>query len=697
MILSLLLTLLLSSPKELLTPLVRPFTGTDGGAWTSPAAAYPFGMMQLGPDTGTDGYSYGDSLICGFSHEHFSGIRISDYPGLRMMPTTGYTADTLDRAKYSSGFSHSREKAEPGLYEVLLNNGVHVRLTVGERSGMQEYTFPAGVTPQVVIDLGENYDPKGSAILVSGTTVHGARKGVDGPVTYFSIEFTEAFTVGHSSSRGVVLNFPARRYERIILARSGISSCDVTGAQLNMAFNCYDTFDEMLADTRDEWNRFLGTVECPFEDLTRRRIFYTALYHCALHPSIYSDVNGHYSGMDGKIWELASGERHSGFLLWGTFRGLHPLLFRLTPELSGDFLRSMLFIYKEKGTMPLCEIKGCEIDWMTGYHSAPIIAGALAEGQSDFDVKAALTALVRSSMRGPESLKSFREHGVVLADGSTQSVSATLEYAYDDWCVAQVAKWLAEHSLPGKEKDNYWKIYDRFMVSAQYWRNVYDPKTGFMRARLGGRWAEPFDPDAESLHYSCGTARQNSFFVPHDIAGLMRASGGSGRLCEKLDSLFDGGHYDHSLPPLHHTPWMYALAGKNARTRERVGKIMEDCYKDSPDGLCGYDFGGTLSAWYVLSAQEKFPVCPGAPLGSVTFVPKTIVVNPVFEMSSDTFRDSLRVSLSGEGNIWWRADSLDYQLYTGPFTVKESCTLQAYGSVGGTNSFITESKVTKLP
>ena len=697
MVLSLIITLLLSSPKELLTQLVQPFTGTDGKGWTSPAAAYPFGMMQLGPDTNPDGYCYSDSLICGFSHEHFDGVRISDYPGLRMMPTTGYYADTLDRARYSSPYSHAHEKASPGYYEVLLGNGVHVRLTVGERSGMHEYTFAAGVSPQVIIDLGENASLDESAILVSGTTVHGARKGQEGPTTYFAIEFDTHFTVSLSSRRGVVLNFPARRYEQKIVARSGISSCNATGAQLNIVYNSYENFDEMLSDTTDEWNRLLGAVRCPFEDLSSKHIFYTALYHCALHPAIYSDVGGRYCGVDGNIRELASGERHSGFLLWGTFRGLHPLLFRLTPELSGDFLRSMLYIYMEKGTLPRCEVKGCELDWREGYHSAPIIAEALANGQTNFDVKAALSALIKSSMRGSESLRSFREHGVVLADDADQSVSATLEYAYDDWCVAQVAKWLAEHSLPGKERDNYWRIFDRYMVSAQYWRNVYDPKTGFMRARLGGRWAEPFDPDAQSRHYSVGTARQNSFFVPHDIAGFMRASGGSKRLCEKLDSLFDKGHYDHSILPLHHTAWLYGLAGKEARAKERVKKIMEEDYSDSPDGLCGPDLGGSLSAWYVLSALEEYPICPGASPGSVTFVPKTIVVNPVFEMASDSFRDSLVVSVSGEGNIWWRADTLDYHLYKGPFTVKESCTLQAFGSIGGTDSFITESKVKKLP
>lgn len=697
MILTLLLTLLLSAPAEILTPLVKPFTGTDGKGNTSPAACYPFGMIQLGPDTCQDGYCWSDSLICGFSHSHFSGARIPDYPGMRMMPTVGYTLDTLDRTKYSSRYSHAQEKASPGYYQVFLQDtGIQVRLTVGERSAMHEYTFPPGVAPQIIIDLGEDCNLEGSAVLTDGMNVFGARRGKDGPISYFAIEFDTAFAVTNTK-RGIVLGFNSRRGERVITARVGISSCEVSSAQLNLRNNRYETFGEMLSDTQEEWNRFLGVAPCPYEDEERRHIFYTALYHCALHPSIFSDVNGHFCGMDGKIWELSEGDRHTGFLLWGSFRGLHPLLYRLTPEMSGDFVRSMLYISKEKGTMPSCEMQGFELNYMNGYHSAPVIAEALSNGQTDFDVKAALAALVKSSMRGPKALKSFREHGAVLADDAQMSVSATLEYAYDDWCLAQVAKWLAERSLPGSERDNFWRIYDRYMTSAQYWRNVFDPETGYMRARENGRWAEPFDPDAESPHYSCGTARQNSFFVPHDIAGLMRAYGGTRRLCECLDSLFDKGHYDHSLLPMHHIPGLYSLAGKDKRAKERTAKIMEECYSDSPDGLCGPDLGGALSAWYVLNAIDDCPVCPGVSKGTVTFVEKTIVVNPVFKMSSDSFRDSLEVSLSGEGDIWWRADTLDFHRYKGPFHIKESCTLQAFSSIGERESFLTESKVTKLP
>jgi len=703
---------------------VNPFVGTAAHGHTFPGAAFPFGMMQLSPDTrpdpgdwdGCSGYHYSDSLILGFSHTHLSGTGCSDLCDVLVMPAVGYTADTLDSRLYSSPFSHSREKASPGYYEVFLEKPqVTARMTVSERTGMHDYTFPAGVTPQIVIDLKHRDRLIDSELKIKGNVVYGKRESKSwskDQSVYFAMIFSEGFKVRYKSDTGAVLDFPMTRAQRRISIKVGISSVSAEGAMLNLMHHDYENFNDMALDARDEWERFLETAVCPFSDERQKRIFYTALYHCAIHPSVYSDADGRYRGMDGRIWETKVGPRYTVFSLWDTFRGLHPLLAELSPDLAVDFINSMISVYVESGRLPVWELQGYETDCMIGYHSASVIADALARGLDGFDVKLALKALLASSRREDHGLGSFRRNGLVIADDEHESVSKTLEYAYDDWCVAQVAKYLMDRTLPGQERDGYAQIYDSYMTSAQYWRNVFDPSTGFMRARLNGCWLTPFDPRQVNNHYTEGNAWQYSFFVPHDVVGLMRAQGGPSKLCAKMDSLFSApsdltgrdqvditgriGQYAHGNEPSHHIPWLYALCGRPERGKEVADRIMSELYSDGPDGLCGNDDCGQMSAWYVLSALGRYPVCPGTELGSLTYVPKTITVNPVFDMPSDRFRDSMSVSVKGEGRLFYSIDSSVFVPYEGPFTVRESCKLRAYAVLGGTRSFTTVSTVSRV-
>ena len=718
-----LLSLLLAAA---LTGYVNPLVGTDAHGHTFPGAVAPFGMVQLSPDTrpkagdwdGCSGYHYSDSLIWGFSHTHLSGTGCDDWCDVLLMPGDGSP----------SAFSHTREKAAPGYYEVFLEGPqAGVRLTAGRRVGMHEYSFPAGTRPQITLDLRHRDPLDGWRITPRKDGCSGWRRSSSwtrGQDVYFWMEFSAPARCRLlDGGRRAVFSFSPKEIRRssrrmtgegrqmtemTITVRVGISSVSEENARQNLLSEYPASFEALLAATQAAWEAYLGKLECPWGDEEHRRRFYTALYHTGIHPSLYSDANGEYRGMDRQVHRADGWERYTVLSLWDTFRGEHPLLWEIEPERSYDFLKTFLSIYDEGGKLPVWELSGYETDCMIGYNAAPVIADALARGFTDFDVEKALEALLASSKRTDFGLGSFRANGLVLADDEHESVSKTLEYAYDDWCTAQVANYLGRMD-----------VYEEYMRSAQYWRNVFDPSTGFMRARLNGRWVSPFDPREVNNHYTEANAWQYSLFVPQDLGGLIEALGGPEALEHRLDEMFDGpegntgrtqaditgtiGQYAHGNEPSHHVAYLYDFAGRPDKRRSRVEQILETLYTSAPDGLCGNDDCGQLSAWYVLSARGRYPVCPGLPSSfagltgeSITRIPKTIVTNPAFEMQSDIFTDSLRVALSGEGTLWYRIGDGEFRRYEGPFTVYEPCVMEAYAQLGARRSFITRSRVHQI-
>ncbi len=686
---------------SLLLQYADPMVGTDAHGHTFPGACAPFGMIQLSPDTrpkagdwdGCSGYHYSDSLIFGFSHTHLSGTGCDDWCDVLITPGSG-----------PSRFSHSREKASPGYYEVWLKDSrVKARLAAGRRVAMHEYRFRGRQKPSVTLDL-RHRDPLDSFAIhfgpdwVSGCRVSSSwarRQHV-----YFYIEFSAPVSCElQDDGRKAVISFDNRR----IQLRSAISSVSEEGAKANLRSEYPASFKSLKRSTQQEWERYLGKLECPWKDREHRRRFYTALYHTGIHPSLYSDADGSYRGMDGKVHRADGWERYTVFSTWDTFRGEHPLLFEIEPERSMDFIRSMISVYEENGKLPVWELSGWETDCMIGYNSAPVIADAVARGLTDFDVEKAFEAMVASSLRPEYGMDSFRRNGLVLADDEHESVSKTLEFAYDDWCVAQVAAYL------GKTEE-----YLAYMRSSQYWRNVFDPSTGFMRARLNGRWFSPFDPREVNNNYTEANSWQYSFFVPQDVPGLTRALGGKKALEDRLDALFSApegntgrsqaditgciGQYAHGNEPSHHIPCLYAFTEHPEKLQSTVGRILETLYSSAPDGLCGNDDCGQMSAWYVLSALGRYPLCPGAvqAAGKMPEV-KPIVTNPAFEMEGDIFAGSMTVGLSGEGELFYRINGKGtFRRYEAPFVLNDACTLEAYAEKDGERSYTTRSTVYKI-
>jgi len=670
--------------------------GTDAHGHTFPGAVYPFGMVQLSPDTrprsgdwdGCSGYHYSDSLIFGFSHTHLSGTGCDDWCDILVTPGDG-----------PSRFSHSTEKASPGYYEVYLEDaGVLARMTVGRRCGVHEYAFDAGVGPKLTVDL-RHRDYLEEGILHTGPGWCSGKRVSSSwarrQTVYFYMEFSAP---GEAAVSGTKAVFSFR--ERKVTVRAAISSVSEDAAKANLHTDYPASFNAVLRSTEKAWKQYLGKLRCPYKDKEHRRRFYTALYHTGIHPSLYSDSDGRYRGMDGKVHKAEGWERYTVFSTWDTFRGEHPLLCMIEPERTVDFIKTMISIYEENGKLPVWELSGYETDCMIGYNSAPVIADAIARGITGFDVEKAYEAMKASSMRPEHGMESFRRNGFVLADDEHESVSKTLEFAYDDWCVAQVAAYL------GKTED-----YAYYMRGSEAWRNVFDPSSGFMRARLNGRWYTPFDPREVNNNYTEANSWQYSFFVPHDIDGLIGAMGGRDAFEKKLDALFDGpegntgrtqaditgciGQYAHGNEPSHHIPYLYNAAGRPDKAEKRVRQIMETLYSSAPDGLCGNDDCGQMSAWYVLSSLGLYPVCPGR-TGAPDTAVRRLVTSPVFIMENDIFADSLKVGLEGEGAVFFRVDGGDFRPYEGPFTIRKTCTLEAFSRTDAGESVITRSRVYRI-
>jgi predicted alpha-1,2-mannosidase len=601
--------------------------GTGGHGHTFPGAIVPFGMVQLSPDTrltgwdGCSGYHYSDSIIHGFSHTHLSGTGISDYGDVLLMPTVG-----RPDKPYPSHFSHQNEKASPGFYSVRLDDGnIFVELTATARAGMHRYTFPATNEANVIIDLAHRDKVLDSDLRVNGNMIVGWRRSqawARDQVVYFAIEFSQPFTEHGSENLRGFFRFDARN-GKPILVRVGISAVSAEGALKNLRAEInHWNFDKVRSDAVAAWNAELRKITVTGGADAQLTNFYTAIYHAMTAPNIFMDVDGRYRGRDFKIHKATDFTNYTVFSLWDTFRAAHPLYAIIDTKRTRDFIRTFLKQYEQGGRLPVWELAANETDTMIGYHSVSVIADAAAKGIGGFDLKQAFAAMKHSAELRHYGLGAYIDKGFISTEDERESVSKVLEYAYDDWCIAEVARKLGETA-----------DYNRYQARAQSYKNVFDPEIGFMRPRTNGNWAEPFDPREVTFSFTEANAWQYTFFVPQDVNGLIDLMGGRDKFASKLDQMFEAesrttgrqqaditgliGQYAHGNEPSHHMAYLYNYAGQPWKTQFRVRQIMDQFYKPVPDGLIGNEDCGQMSAWYVLSAAGFYPVTPGSTIYAI--------------------------------------------------------------------------------
>ena len=652
---------------------VDPMIGTGGDGHTYPGAVAPFGMIQLSPDTNVTlfkqsykwaaGYRYEDSSIMGFSHTHFSGAGHSDLGDILVMPAAGESVATepgdpaVPGSGYRSRFDHATEVATPGYYAVTLSDsGVRAEMTAGTRIGIHRYTFPADKAAHLIIDLRTsiyNYPGKilwSTVRLLPDGTLVGMRETrgwapdrhvyfamrFSAPVTGHLFSNTETDVVYHGfqgPSRGS--DDVAERDGRAIVARLdfgtlsaplevrvALSSVDEAGAIANLASEPGD-FATVRAATKTAWQQALSAVDIDAAP-DMRKTLYTALYHTLLAPSIAGDADGRYRGTDNNVHHADFAFR-STFSLWDTFRAEHPLLTLVRPEQdNADIVNSLLASQQDSpfGILPVWQFQGRETWTMIGYHAVPVIADAYLKGIKGFDADKALDAMVKSATYGPYGgLDQYMKLGYVPIDKEPEAASKTVEYAYDDWTIAQMARKMGKTDIA-----------NTFDKRAAWWRNSFDARTGWVRARLSdGSYREPFDPTAINYgsDYTEGNAWQYSWFMPQDVAGLIKLLGGDKKTVTKLDAMFDFdtskldysgsediagliGQYIHGNEPSHSVAYFYDYAGAPWRTQARLKQIVDLEYKPTPQGLSGNDDLGQMSAWLMFTGLGFYPVTPGS-------------------------------------------------------------------------------------
>jgi predicted alpha-1,2-mannosidase len=624
-----------------LTQYVNPFIGTGGHGHTYPGASMPFGMMQLSPDTrleGWDGcsaYHYSDDTIYGFSHTHLSGTGCSDYGDILIMPANGSVQ--LNSYAYRSHFDHASEIAKPGYYKVFLKDpSVAAEMTVTSRAGIHRYTFSNPANPSLVIDLKHRDEVLESSIkLVNDTTIVGYRRSrawaedqrvyfaliLSQPVDKMLISIGEKTAVALKSASGknlrTLLLFKPLA-SSVLSVKIGISAVSTDNALLNLTREIGGkTFDQIAAEAESAWEKELSKISIEAISDTTKINFYTALYHAFLQPNLYSDVNGQYRGRDMKVHNSGGFDYYTVFSLWDTYRATHPLYTLVQQKRSSDFINTFIRQYEEGKLLPVWELSSSETNCMIGYHAVPVIVDAYVKGITGFDANKALEAMKASASQDHFGLDAYKKQGYIASADAAESVSRTLEYAYDDWCIAQMAQ------LTGKYSD-----YQTYIRRAQSYKNLFDPETGFMRARHNGSFVKPFDPAEVNFNYTEANSWQYSFYVPQDLAGWVQMLGGQQNLVAFLDRLFSAksettgrdqaditgliGQYAHGNEPSHHMAYLYDYAGEPWKTQEIVHRLQKEMYRNQPDGLCGNEDCGQMSSWLVMSSLGFYPVTPGS-------------------------------------------------------------------------------------
>ena len=746
---------------------VNPFIGTGGHGHTFPGATVPYGMVQLSPDTridgswdGCGGYHYSDNVIYGFSHTHLNGTGVSDYGDIMLMPTMG--EPSFDNKVYSSTFSHDNEKASAGYYAVKLDkHDIDVRLTTSTRVGLHEYTFNKNGQANIILDL--NHRDKlleGRIRVIDDKTIEVLRRSeawARDQYVYARIEFNKPMNFNkfisdsvsnrkeYSGSKVAVSFSKQVKKGEKILVKVSLSPTSYEGAKLNSSEIKHWDFEKVHKDAIALWNKELSKIEVTSNDKDKLAIFYTALYHTMMQPNIAQDLDGKYRGRDNKIHVAEGFDYYTVFSLWDTFRGAHPLYTLIDKKRTADYINTFIKQYEQGGRLPVWELASNETDCMIGYHSVSVIADAMAKGITGFDYEKAFEASKVSAMRDVLGLEAYKKNGFISMDDDHESVSKTLEYAYDDWCIAQMAKLL------NKQKD-----YQYFMKRSQNWKNSFDWETGFMRPKKNGGWDKPFDPREVNNNFTEGNSWQYSFFVPQDIEGMIEMYGGPEKFEAKLDEMFNSeskttgreqvdvtgliGQYAHGNEPSHHMAYLYNYVGKPEKTKEKVHYILNNFYKNTPDGLIGNEDCGQMSAWYVLSAMGIYAVTPGKPewssvepyfdkikinlefdspsreitkfssleklklfemknefleeMGAIEVIdvdyanPKKIIPVPIIQSESKAFKDKLKIELKSQNandKIYFKInnyvetlDKKSFELYNQPFDIQQNATISCY-------------------
>jgi predicted alpha-1,2-mannosidase len=737
---------------------VNPFIGTGGHGHTFPGATVPFGMVQLSPDTridgswdGCSGYHYDDSTIYGFSHTHLNGTGVSDYGDIMLMPMM--SEPSFDNKVYASAFSHANEKASAGFYAVKLDkHNIDVRLTTSTRVGFHEYTFNKAGQANIILDL--NHRDKllyGEIRIVNPTTIEILRRSeawARDQYVYARIEYNVPLKVnlvkeenkentkleGIFKGTELALSFSkqVKKGEKI-LVKVALSPTSYDGAKLNSSEINHWNFDKVKKEAETLWNKELSKIEVTSNDKDKLAIFYTALYHTMMQPNIAQDLDGKYRGRDNQIHTAEGFDYYTVFSLWDTFRAAHPLYTLIDKKRTSDYINTFIKQYEQGGRLPVWELASNETDCMIGYHSVSVIADAMAKGITGFDYEKAFEASKASAMRDVLGLEAYKKNGFISMDDEHESVSKTLEYAYDDWCIAQMAQIIKN----GNEVT-------RFSKRSENWRNTFDWETGFMRPKKNGGWDKPFDPREVNNNFTEGNSWQYSFFVPQNIFGMIEAYGGPEKFEAKLDEMFNSeskttgreqvdvtgliGQYAHGNEPSHHMAFLYNYVGKPEKTKEKVHYILNEFYKNTPDGLIGNEDCGQMSAWYVLSAMGIYNVSPGniEPSWSTTepyfenikvnfenktskiitknmnlssfgfeiikrelfALPERITPVPIIQAESKAFKDKLKIELKSQNSkdeIYYMTNDATSKLddrifikYTKPFSIDITTDVFAY-------------------
>ncbi|MGL5981389.1 MAG: GH92 family glycosyl hydrolase [Phocaeicola sp.] len=685
---------------------VDQYIGTGGHGHVFMGANVPFGAVQLGPTSipqewdWTSGYHITDTTVIGFSHLHLSGTGIGDLSDIVLMPTTGDvnhnrgTKDSMESGMWSY-FSRANEKCAPGYYATHLDRyGVDVELTSTQRVGLHKYSFPQGTSDaRVVIDLenGNCWDKPMETHLqvINNTTVAGYRysKGwANDQRIFFVAEFSKPFENFQlydknekrtGDSLTAVKLYGEAMYGSIgdepLLVKVALSPVSIENAQLNMKAELPNwDFQKVKESAYEAWNSELSKIKIKSTDESVMRIFYTALYHSMVAPSVFNDVNKDYRGSDGKYYTNADFTNYTTFSLWDTYRAAHPLMTIIHPEKMTGIVNTMLHIYKEQGKLPVWHLMGCETDCMVGNPGIPVVADAMLKGFKGFDYDLAYEAMKKSAMLDERGMDLYKQYGYIPFDKYNESVAICLEYAVADWALACVAKQM------NKEED-----YQYFNNRSKAYKYYFDSKTGFLRGLSSKKeWRTPFDP-FRSTHreddYTEGNAWQYTWLVPHDVEGLIEQFGSKEKFYNKLDSLFivEGdmgseaspditgliGQYAHGNEPSHHILYFYTMTGQPWKTATLVRRVLNELYHDQPDGLSGNEDVGQMSAWYILSSLGFYQV---EPAGGRYYFGSPLVDEAVINVGYGK-ELTIRANNNSDKNIYIQQIRLNGQVYTLPY------------------------------
>ena len=629
---------------------VNPFIGTGGHGHTYPGATMPFGMVQLSPDTrltgwdGCSGYHYSDSLIYGFSHTHLQGTGVSDYGDILFMPTNNSVNDGSNWGeRYRSSFRKETEKANAGYYSVHLDDhALTAELTATTRVGIHRYSFDKPDSCVLFIDMAHRdellsyqFEPRGDTLIVG---FRQSTAWATNQIVYFAASFSKPFEYldqtyeiyyevdPETGDTGTVYAdvpvFPLKfGMTDTLIAKVALSSTSIEGALMNLAAEApHWDFARYREDAEQAWDDELSAIAIETTSAEEMTTFYSALYHTLTVPNTWSDVNGDYRGTDGVNYaaEREGETQYTVFSLWDTFRAAHPLYTLIQQKRTGEFIRTMLRMHAQMGELPVWELAANETDCMIGYHSVSVIADAYIKGISDFDKELAFNAMEHTAYNDKLGRKPFWKLGYIPSEEDHESVSKTLEYAYDDWCIAQFAKAIGKHD----------SVANRYENRSLGYRNLYNPESKFIQPRRGGSFIDGFDPTEVNFNYTEANGWQYNFFAPHDINGHIELIGGDSAYAALLDEMFTTsapvsgreqaditgliGQYAHGNEPSHHMAYLYNFVGQGWKTQELVTRILNELYSPEPDGYSGNEDCGQMSAWYVLSALGFYPVTPGS-------------------------------------------------------------------------------------